>query len=96
MKEVLKQVVVEKENVVKLNSKEFKEKIERFSKEKNVSKRQARKKIFWQTIESQKNSTDLSKPLKSVNSENYSDKKKILLIQAKMCLNQHHQNIFSK
>lgn len=39
---------------VKLNSKEFKDQIEKFSNENQVSKKQARKKIFWQTIKSRK------------------------------------------
>ena len=50
----MKNVENEKEKVVKLNSKEFKDQIDKFSKENNISKRQARKKIFWQSIEFQK------------------------------------------
>ena len=46
VKEVTKEVVVEKEIVFKLKSKEFKEQIDKFSKENAISKRQARKKIF--------------------------------------------------
>ncbi|XP_023757104.2 uncharacterized protein LOC111905646 [Lactuca sativa] len=59
-KENSKQVVKENENFFKLNSKEFKDQIDKFSKENNISKRQARKKIFWQNIESQKMSKSQS------------------------------------
>ncbi|XP_052627545.1 uncharacterized protein LOC128134134 [Lactuca sativa] len=50
----------EKEKVVKLNSKEFNDQIDKFSKENNVSKRQVRKKILWHRIESQKMSDSKS------------------------------------
>ena len=40
-KEKMKIVEKEKETVVKLNSKEFKDQIDKFSKENNISKRQA-------------------------------------------------------
>ena len=57
--EVLKQKVEESENFVKLYSKEFKEQIDKFSKFNKISKRKARKKFFWQTIEPRKTQNDL-------------------------------------
>ena len=46
---------------MKINSKEFKDQIDNFQIEKGISKRQARKKIFWQIVESRKKQNDLQK-----------------------------------
>ncbi|XP_023733619.1 uncharacterized protein LOC111881461 [Lactuca sativa] len=71
VKEVLEPIVVETEKLVKLNSKEFKDQVDKFSKENNISKRQARKKIFWQTIESQKMTNKTTKHVKTCQVKGY-------------------------
>ena len=60
-KEISKQADEEVEQVVKINSQAFKDQIEKFSKDNGTSKRQARKKIFWQIVESRKKQNDLTK-----------------------------------
>ena len=46
---------------VKINSQEFKDQIDNFSKENRISKRKTRKKVFWQIVESRKKQNDLQK-----------------------------------